>query len=268
MSEPYLLTIYQAAPGTPLQKEQDPKATSAAGHMYYGLSNGKEQLSFGFAPSAHGASSGPGKVFDNDVANYKNPYQARTIEVTKEQYEKMKEFGRDPAKHGFDMNYNGANNSCVDFTWKALNSAGLHAYKNGKPDVNEEGAIRPVQNTDKVKSIPAPVPDSPHNKEQTNPLPERTWWQKLITEKDPAERAMILADAAKNPDWTKSPVVVLGQDGNFASLTRDPSGNIQSIEKFAQNGEPMGAKVSLLSADMPDPSLRKEQPKIQEPRMS
>jgi hypothetical protein len=257
MDSPYILTIYSAAPGTPLLRETDPKAVSAAGHMYYGLSHGLERSSYGFAPIGHGSARGAGRVADNDVDNYKAPHYSRTIEVTKEQYEKLKEFGREPGKHGFDMNYNGATNSCVDFTWSALNRAGLHTKSRSTSSTTQEGAIKPLNNIDKIKAISAPLPQSPHNKEQTNPLPPRTLMQRLISENDPASRAVLLAEAASQPDWNTNPVIVRDvKDGSYTSLVRNTAGGIESIERYANTGEAIGAKVVLArSGSADDPPL-------------
>jgi hypothetical protein len=104
----YLVTIYLAAPGTPLMQSG---GTSAAGHMYYAVSDGKHERSYGFAPQEHSRSSGPGKAYDTDLKDYKGPYYSRTMEITKAQYDKLREFGNDPAKYKFDTEYGGATNS-------------------------------------------------------------------------------------------------------------------------------------------------------------
>ncbi|MEC5197314.1 hypothetical protein GGR75_003873 [Xanthomonas campestris] len=70
----YTVTIYVAAPGTPLAGG----GTSAAGHVYYSVSDGKKNNSYGFAPLTHGESSGPGGVSTTDVADYKDPYLEMT----------------------------------------------------------------------------------------------------------------------------------------------------------------------------------------------
>ncbi|WP_429326016.1 calcium-binding protein [Paraburkholderia sp. GAS348] len=38
----------------------------------------------------------------------------------------MERFGDEPGDYGFDMNYNGLTNSCIDFTWAALKEGGLN----------------------------------------------------------------------------------------------------------------------------------------------
>lgn len=82
----YTVTIYVAAPGSPLAGG----GTSAAGHVYYSVSDGKSNNSYGFAPLTHGESSGPGGVSTTDVADYKDPYYSRTLEISKDQYETLK----------------------------------------------------------------------------------------------------------------------------------------------------------------------------------
>jgi hypothetical protein len=185
----YTLTVYVAAPGTPLLLS---KGTSNAGHVYYSIDDGTAANSYGFAPAKHGESSGPGKVFYSDAKDYKDPYYSRTMEIDKAQYEKLKEFGTDPAKYGFSMEYGGARNSCIDFTWGALNHAGLHRKSLlGIGDKTFEGELKPLQNVDDIKSIPAPIPGSDLNKEHHNAMPERTLLQKVISSTElPGERAI------------------------------------------------------------------------------
>lgn len=189
MNKHYTATVYVAAPGTPLAKSG---GTSAAGHMYYSISDGKDNQSYGFAPAKHGQSSGPGKVYVSDVGDYKDPYYSRTIEITQAQYDKLQEFGKDPAKYKFDMEYGGASNSCIDFTWGGLNHAGLHRTSLfGIGDKSHEGALKPLDNVRDIKSIEAPFPKSELNIEQQNELPKRTPLQWLISEQEPTAPAAI-----------------------------------------------------------------------------
>nr|WP_227254316.1 XVIPCD domain-containing protein [Xanthomonas vasicola]MDO6949005.1 hypothetical protein [Xanthomonas vasicola]MDO6961012.1 hypothetical protein [Xanthomonas vasicola]MDO6969807.1 hypothetical protein [Xanthomonas vasicola] len=177
----YAVTVYVAAAGTPLMAG----GTSFGGHMYYSIDDGATVKSYGFSPVKHGAASGPGRVSFNEVDTYKDPYYSRTMEVSKEQYEKLEDFGANPAKSGFNMHYNGADNSCIDFTWDALNHAGLHRMTKKGVDKVFEGALRPAENVDDVRSIPAPMPKSELNKEHINPKPDQQWWQKMIGEAQP-----------------------------------------------------------------------------------
>lgn len=160
--------------------------TSDAGHVYYSISEGQRSDSYGFAPETHGQTSGPGKVYYDDVENYKDPRYSRTMEISKEQYDKLQAFGKEPGKHGFDMKYGGAANSCIDFTWGALNHAGLHRNTVLGKDKDYEGALKPLDNIRDIKSIQAPLPDSELNKEQQNKMPERSPLQWLISDQQVA----------------------------------------------------------------------------------
>lgn len=204
MAGPFSLTIYTALPGTPLvDMEGKPDGRSAAGHMWYSLSDGKSESSYGFAPSEHGASSGPGKGFDTDTRAYQNPAYSRTLEITPEQYAKLKQFGQaalDQDWRYFKGQYNGATNSCVDFTWGALKHAGLEIHRpqvsvhdgtvvtpeyRGPIESHFEGRLKPGHNKVDIQQIVAPVPDSPLNSETTNPPPSnRSLLQHLLSEND------------------------------------------------------------------------------------
>jgi hypothetical protein len=181
----YVLRIHVAAPGTPLvAPDEPPGATSLPGHMYYSIVQGASTLSFGFAPITPGQISGPGKIYDNDVKNYMNPLYTRNLEITKEQYEKLQAFGERPAQYGFNLYYQDVRNNCVDFVWSALNHAGIHARSSfsGKALKTYEGSLKPTRNIDDIKSIQAPIPNSPHNREHRNPMPPRSVLQKLFSE--------------------------------------------------------------------------------------
>ena len=177
----YTVTIYVAAPGTPRGNGE----TSVAGHVYYKISDAHHDRSYGFAPASHGASSGPGKVFKSDAEEYQSPLYARTMEVSQAQHQKLLNFGENPHLHGFNMEYQGATNSCIDFTWTALNHAGLHrTTARSIPDKDFEGSLKPLDNRDAIRSIRAPFPDSELNGEQHHPMPKRTLLQRFISEED------------------------------------------------------------------------------------
>lgn len=181
MDARYTVSIFVAAPGTPLKDG----GTSAAGHVYYEISNGQTKTSYGFAPIEHGVVTGAGMVYDNDAGQYQKPYYTRTMEVTKEQYEKLKEFGDSPDAHGFSTAYHGAANSCIDFTWGALNHAGLHRTNLlFQQDKDFEGALKPLSNEEPIRSIRAPFPDSDLNREVHNRMPQRDLMQRIISEED------------------------------------------------------------------------------------
>ncbi|MCM5638781.1 XVIPCD domain-containing protein, partial [Xanthomonas hortorum] len=178
--------------------------TSGPGHMFFVTSDGKQSTSYGFAPVTHGQTNGPGEIYNSDADEYHKPAYSRTMEISKEQYDKLQQFGREPEKLGFDKEYKDVRNNCVDFTWAALNHAGLHRNKsidvNGLlgpgagqllPDVriplpvegSGKDAYRPLRNIHGVESIEAPFPHSPLNKEIRNPLPaQRSLQQHILSE--------------------------------------------------------------------------------------
>ncbi|MFT4198304.1 MAG: hypothetical protein QM601_10440 [Pseudoxanthomonas sp.] len=205
----HTVTVYVAAPGTPWQQDGE---TSAAGHVYYAVSDGTNIDSYGFAPQGHSASHGPGKVVRTDVNDYKDPFYSRTMEISKDQYDKLREFGNHPDKHGFDMEYHGAINSCIDFTWKALDHADLHRETPfGIGDKSFEGELKPLDNVNAIKSIPAPFPDSDLNTERQNPMPKRTLGQWLISTTEQPDQApgrdqavSTLADGGRQQDLLHS----------------------------------------------------------------
>ncbi|WIX06484.1 hypothetical protein QN060_20945 [Xanthomonas oryzae pv. leersiae] len=89
--------------------------------MYYWIDDETTVKNYGFSPVQHGAASGPGRVSFNDVDTCKDPYDSRTMEVSKEQHAKLVNFGANPAKSGFNMHYDGADHSCIDFMCDARN---------------------------------------------------------------------------------------------------------------------------------------------------
>lgn len=93
--------------------------------MFYTTSDGSEPASYGFAPIEHGQVIGPGQVSRTDRDDYENPSYARTMEISREQFEALNAFGDAPDEFGFDKTYKDVRNNCVDFTWAALNHAGI-----------------------------------------------------------------------------------------------------------------------------------------------
>ncbi|UUE97055.1 hypothetical protein NDY24_14115 [Xanthomonas hortorum pv. pelargonii] len=180
--ERYTLTIYLASPGTPLKAG----GTSLTGHMFLatGKTSGESLESFGFEPREDHRKSGLGKVSGEDIESYKDPYYARTVEISKDQYEKIREFSDEPAKHGFDMKYDAFANSCVDFSWAALNHAGLHRQTVLGGIKGYEGEPKVLHNEPEIQQIRPPFPDSELNKEVRNPMPERDVWQHILSDND------------------------------------------------------------------------------------
>lgn len=214
----YTVTIYVAAPGTPLVLET-PGSTSEPGHMFYTTSNGHdESQSYGFAPIQQGSVDGAGHVLHNDVENYAKPVYARTMEVSKIQYDELNEFGQNPEKFGFDTYYKDVRHNCVDFTWAGLNHAGIERHRHmdvalpampfgpsirlGMPGYGAgKSAFRPAENVDDVKSIEDPIPGSHLNSDHSNPMPRhRSILQHLLSEQrldDPAHPDYALYQQAR-----------------------------------------------------------------------
>ncbi|MBI5556778.1 MAG: hypothetical protein HY885_04010, partial [Deltaproteobacteria bacterium] len=119
------VTINIAGSGTQLATGE----TSSTGHMWYSLDDGDGNTSsYGFAPDpAHeGWPLAPGEVHRNDDTNYQGRDTSVTIPISQAQYDAMKNFGENPGADGFSTFYNGLANSCIDFTWAALEKAGLN----------------------------------------------------------------------------------------------------------------------------------------------
>ncbi len=185
----FLVHIYIAAPGTPLKLDG---GTSLPGHMFYVIESGGERKSYGLAPVTHGQINGLGQVYDKDERNYQDPFYRRTLEITQAHYQQLKDFGENPGRFGFSTYYQDARNNCVDFTWAALNHAGIHATeKQGGqrghpvkivPRPKHEGSLKPTKNIDDVQSIQPPVPGSLDNKERRNPMPKQSNLQWILSE--------------------------------------------------------------------------------------
>ncbi|MCM2525944.1 hypothetical protein NDN64_15410 [Stenotrophomonas maltophilia] len=206
----YTVEIVIAAPGTPLVDERGVQKvvdgvpqTSGPGHMFYVLHGpDKTTRSFGFAPTEHGSMNGPGEVMKTDAVEYRNPHYSRTLEISEQQYRKLEAFGAHPDKYGFDLQYKDVRHNCVDFTWEALNHAGIQ--RKSSIDVNALGgpagqllpdvripldikgagkdAFRPLRNIHGVDSIDPPFPDSELNQRKTNPMPERSLKQHMLSD--------------------------------------------------------------------------------------
>lgn len=203
MPGPYSIIIYTALPGTPLVDEDRQIGTSAAGHMWYQVSDGTVDNSYGFAPKEHGASSGPGKGYESDTTAYQNPAYARTMEISSEQYAKLKQYGEaamDGDGRYFNGEYRGATNICVDFTWGALKHAGFEIHRpqvsahdgtvvtpeyRGRIESYFDGRLKPGHNKADIQQILAPVPGSPMNSERSNPPPkDRSLLQHLLSDNE------------------------------------------------------------------------------------
>lgn len=248
MDRKYTVTIYVAAPGTPLAQTpgSTEKKTSTAGHVYFQTSDGNSDQSFGFSPKKEGSVRGPGHVTYGDVDHYQSPYYARTIEISKEQYEKLNSYGNAPAEHKFDMHYNGASNSCIDFTWSALNHAGLHRRNVfGHESREYEGSLKPLDNKRDIEGIAPPFPNSPLNRETHNKMPSRTLLQWYLSENgEPLPDASSKAVAAALPDLGEKDKAMLDQ-------LRSKVGDLDAANgrSFDATSERISASLLVLAKD-------------------
>ncbi len=146
--------------------------------------------------------NGPGEVMKTDASEYKDPRYSRTLEISEEQYRKLEAFGSHPEKFGFDLQYKDVRNNCVDFTWEALNHAGIERKKSidlnmlgggigqllpdariplGGKGQGKDG-YRPLRNIHGVDSIEPPFPGSELNRKKTNPMPEQSLQQRILSD--------------------------------------------------------------------------------------
>ncbi|MDE9434291.1 hypothetical protein [Xenorhabdus bovienii] len=201
LDKKYIVTIYAAHPGTPLNEDdgtpkfdKGERITSAAGHMWYEISDGEINDAYGFAPIKSGM-LGPGEITKKDTIHYENPRYSRTIEITEEHYNKLKEYGElaiDKNNTDFGLYYIGTSNSCIDFTWKALRSAGLKPKGGGDSPYNArnknlgtfDGYMKVDNNINHIKLISSPFKNSELNTENYNTPPPKTLIQKGLTRVD------------------------------------------------------------------------------------
>lgn len=204
----YTLTIFVAAPGTPLLKDgqvqhQNGKlVTSDPGHIFYGISadGGKTVQAYGFAPVSRDKLSllsfdMRGNVQKNEHKVYQNPVYARTMEITEQQFKTLESFGKSPQSYGFNKDiYNWMDNSCVDFTYTALTKSGIYqgreiTYRKEGVEIGTvrspfEGTVKVLPNIREFEKISNQVPNSNLNKTQRNPMPERSFVQNLMVENE------------------------------------------------------------------------------------
>ncbi|MCB5268238.1 MAG: hypothetical protein LHW46_09050 [Candidatus Cloacimonetes bacterium] len=141
----YTLTVKIAKGGTTYINDEGISHPSAFGHMWYSLAgDGVQTESFGFAPKEENIypPMGPGYVTQYDNQGYQWTYYTGQIVIDSNQYQKLLDFGINPVDvGGFNLYYRGLENSCIDFTWKALYLAGFNPS-------NFEGNIFPHSNAD------------------------------------------------------------------------------------------------------------------------
>ena len=148
----YTVSLYIAPPGAIMidQKTGEQKKSSV-GHVYYAISEdgGLKKQGYGFSPKV----SSPiwaGQVVENEHKSYQNPVYVRTLEISKEQYDKLKAFGEASKEGNISKLTNGkfstsmyyaSHNSCVDYVFHALRYSGIYDHQTLKPgsEINQYG---------------------------------------------------------------------------------------------------------------------------------
>lgn len=247
-AERYSVTIHLAAPGTP-RYGRDAEGNrlllepSFAGHMFLSLRRSGEPLpeSVGFTLAGTKENPNRGKVDDLDVSVYDKPRFERTIEISKEQYDRILEFSADPKKHGFDMNYDFFSNACSDFAWGALNHAGMRPVGLAGEIKNYEGASRVLDNVLPVNAIPQQVKGSELDKVQWNPMPKQTFREWMFTENGEHLRNNSIAAAGTPADPSHADHSRLNQLhqkvadlGTFGTQNGNVSASLLSLSKEQQ----------------------------------
>ena len=170
----YTVTVYIAAPGTPIHKNGK-LDHSLVGHLYYKVSDGTEAgtKGYGFAPAKEGQPFGPGKVKHDEYKEYQGPVYERQLEITEAQYKKLVAYGETPSLGGFDKTkYNGLNNSCIDFLYNGLAYSDIYNLPKAKIEVlnktlfekSNEGTVTVRPNAIAFDKIPYQIGD------ERNPL--------------------------------------------------------------------------------------------------
>ncbi|MCW2486450.1 S8 family serine peptidase [Candidatus Symbiopectobacterium sp. NZEC127] len=115
--------IYQADKG---EHKAGDVHTSPGGHMWYVLSDGEQSKSYGFE-SKYDQIRGAGQKTNLDDAAYQKTSYEVTVELTKENYDKLLDFSTEPNTAGFDdTRYRVLTNSCVDFVFTSLKVIGYN----------------------------------------------------------------------------------------------------------------------------------------------
>ena len=114
---------------------------SAAGHVWYELTDDNgNRYSYGFNSK---------KVSTTDNIDYSNngylgKFYEKKIDIANNEFKEMKKFGdyysgnsKEKPNLDFNLKYNVYNNSCISFTWRALESAGLNpnGFKGNKTPI-------------------------------------------------------------------------------------------------------------------------------------
>ncbi|MCK9372540.1 MAG: hypothetical protein M0P91_05035, partial [Sulfuricurvum sp.] len=240
MATTYYLQVHIEEMLAPYPSE-GPIDKSLAGHMWYEVyqkdENGtvSNQQSSGY--TGHG-------IVDSDKDGYigESAYTSQPLELSIEQYRTLLEFG-DPqktlaAQNGFGPDdYNVLNNSCIDYTWKALELAGLNSSE-------FQGDLVPMWNEDNIENL---------FKEHPEQWQELSYEEKMLFAKygfipyDP--------DLTYNPNEPLPPETDIDHDGIPDWLDPDMDGDgIQDAEDSDRDGDGIPDNID------PDPLTPKSNP--------
>lgn len=159
----YTLTLYIAPQGAEMrykdEKGNEVSRESSVGHVLYSISDdgGKTKKGYGFSP-IRSSPIWKGHVVSDEQKIYQNFAYKRTIEISKDQYDKLKIFGESSLgqNHGsrivqltegkFNTNiYRAGDNSCVDYVFHALRYSGVYDHKamqiRASNKINEYGEV-------------------------------------------------------------------------------------------------------------------------------
>ncbi|WP_140396843.1 calcium-binding protein [Crenothrix polyspora] len=120
------LTIKIASSGT----IYDGNGQSGTGYMW--LSLDKDGANGPVAPVSmgYGLDEGSllprGQIYTDDDQTYASTYYTGTISISATQYDQLINFRTAPSNYGFNSSIYSAWNSCIDFTWKALEVIGFN----------------------------------------------------------------------------------------------------------------------------------------------
>jgi hypothetical protein len=158
METRYYFRAHIESVGTEYKNEDGSISKSKTGHMWYEIyekdSSGNivEDSVKNAGYTKDGIVTDDGEVYLGDPA-----FSTSELKLTKEQFEFLKDFGEKDSKlaaeHGFGDghilnggDYNPANNSCIDYTWKAMELAGINRG-------DFEGAVWPMANKEYLKIV-------------------------------------------------------------------------------------------------------------------
>jgi hypothetical protein len=133
------LIVYVAKKGASFHEVDGRVAYSGEGHMFIGVQDNSGLSSWGFQP--HG-------VVPDEHKQY---YQTTQIsfEISEQKAKEIKQFAQDAENDNKKMGSWWPWNSCVDFSWKALNIAGIKSPSL----IWNEGKVYPEDNIKLLKCI-------------------------------------------------------------------------------------------------------------------